>query len=445
MGPEPLRGNGSVRAAGTRVLVIGAGLAGLTAAAAALEAGASVRVIAQGWGQQLVTPGWISVCDRADDDVIAEVRGYAALHPEHPYALAGADALVAGIAHFCAVTEAAGVPYASRTRDGHNLHLPTLLGAIQTPLLAPRGLAQGDLTDLSGALLLVGFKGWRDFYPELAAGNLRAAGIDARAAVIELPESGSAWDAWPGDLALLFDRPDVRAAVVRQLRRHLRDVELVAFPAVLGLDQHIAALDDLMAQLERPVCEIATLPPSVPGTRLANALRRWLLRRQARVQIGHPVVRAIVEGGRCLGVEVAALGHTNRFDADVVILATGGLYNGGIASDDTGRLWEPIFGLPVAGPQAEGRTGWYHDRLLIHRGHPIHRHTGLRVNAQMQPLDADGAPVLSNVYAVGHLLAGFNPLTDGCAEGIALATATKAVQSALADRAAAAAKSTKIS
>ena len=47
-----------------------------------------MRLIAQGWGQQIVTPGWISVCDRAEDDVMAEVRGYAALHPEHPYALA---------------------------------------------------------------------------------------------------------------------------------------------------------------------------------------------------------------------------------------------------------------------------------------------------------------------------------------------------------------------
>ena len=62
----------------------------------------------------------------------------------------------------------------------------------------------------------------------------------------------------------------------------------------------------------------------------------------------------------------------------------------------------------------------------------MHRHTGLRVNQQLVPLDAEGAPVLENVYAVGHMLAGFNPLTDGCAEGIALATAYKAVQVALA-------------
>jgi glycerol-3-phosphate dehydrogenase subunit B len=299
-------------------------------------------------------------------------------------------------------------------------------------------MAAGDLTDRAngsddpGALLLVGFQGWRDFHPELAAGNLRAQGIAARSVYIELPDDHHThWDHWPGDVARLFDHANVRAAVVRQLRPHLDGIAMIGFPAVLGMDGHMTALDDLTAQLERPVFEIPTLPPSNPGVRLSNALRTWLLRHRARVQIGHPVVRALVEDGHCTGVEVGALGHTNAFRADVVILATGGLYNGGIQSDESGRLWEPIFDLPVSTPQGDGRSAWYHDRLLQHRGHPVHRHAGLRVNPQMQPLGADDAPLLDNVYAVGHLLAGFNPLTDGCAEGIALATAYKAVQAAL--------------
>jgi glycerol-3-phosphate dehydrogenase subunit B len=49
----------------------------------------------------------------------------------------------------------------------------------------------------------------------------------------------------------------------------------------------------------------------------------------------------------------------------------------------------------------------------------------------MQPLDDDGAPAFENVYTAGHMLAGFNPLTDGCAEGIALASAYKAIGAAL--------------
>jgi glycerol-3-phosphate dehydrogenase subunit B len=249
--------------------------------------------------------------------------------------------------------------------------------------------------------------------------------------MVDAPGAAQSWDLWPGDLAHQLDDPGRRLAVIKQIKPHVRDAEKIGFPAVLGLDRHGEALDDFSRQLERPCFEIPTMPPSVPGTRLSNGLRRWLLRQGVRVQIGHPVVRGIVENGRCLGVEVGALGHTNPFYADHIILATGGLYNGGIQSDESGSLWEPVFDLPVQSPTGDGREGWYRDNLLIHRGHPIHRCTGLRVNKQMQPLGVDGEPVFENVYAAGHLLAGFNPLTDGCAEGIVLATALKAVRVAL--------------
>lgn len=419
------------RAQGTDVIVIGAGLAGLLAAAKAVRAGAKVRLIAQGWGQQIVSPGWISVCDRADDDVIAEVRGFAVLHPDHPYALAGDDALVRGLASFCKLAEEIGEPYDQHTKDGHNLRLMTMLGAIQTPLAAPRGMAHGDLTGFTGSLLLVGFNGWRDFHPELAAGNVQQQGFNARAIRVNLPGAVRHWDMWPGELAQLFDSAEARSALVQQIKPHLTGVDKIGFPAVLGMDQHLEALDHLSEQLGRPCFEIPTLPPSPSGTRLSQRLRGWLLRRRARVQIGHPVLRGIVQDRRCMGVEVGALGHTNTFHADHVILATGGLYNGGIQSDESGRLWEPIFNLPVLTPPGDGRSGWYEDHLLAERGHAIHRLAGLRVDQCMRPMDAEGAPMLDNVYAAGHLLAGFNPLTDGCAEGIALATAYKAIATAL--------------
>jgi glycerol-3-phosphate dehydrogenase subunit B len=314
---------------GTDLIVIGAGLAGLTAAAHAVKAGASVRLIAQGWGQQIVSPGWISVWDCAEGDVLQAAASHAALHPDHPYAFTGdpSEALAA----FRDLAAEIGLPYVYRA-DGHNLRIPTLLGAIQTPLLAPRGIANGDLTELSGPVLIVGFVGWRDFFPELIAANLARAGIAsntaARALRIALPDAGSHWDRWPGDVALLLEKADMRAALVGQIKPHLDGIAKIGFPAVLGLDHHADVLADLTDQLARPVFEIPTLPPSLPGTRLSNRLRRWLLRQRARVQIGHPVISAITENGRVAGVNVAALGHTNPFYADHFILATGGLYNG---------------------------------------------------------------------------------------------------------------------
>ena len=413
---------------GSDILVIGAGLAGLTAAAHAVKAGASVRLIAQGWGQQIVSPGWISVWDRAERDVLQAVTDHTNQNPDHLYALTGD--MEESLAAFRTITTEIGLPYDQR-EDGHNLRLTTMMGAIQTPLIAPRGIANGDLSDVNGPVLIVGFAGWRDFHPELAAANLLRAGIEARARRITLPDAASHWDRWPGDVALLLERADVRAAIVREIKPYLDGIAKVGFPAVLGLDHHADVLADLTDQLARPVFEIPTLPPSVPGTRLSNRLRRWLLRHRARVQIGHPVLSASTEKGRVTGVNVAALGHTNAFFADQFILATGGLYNGGIQSDESDRLWEPIFDLPVVGPESDGRAGWYADSLLDPNGHPIHCHTGLRVNANMQPLNTEGAPMFANLYAAGHLLAGFNPLTDGSAEGVTLVTAHKAVQVAL--------------
>ena len=57
--------------------------------------------------------------------------------------------------------------------------------------------------------------------------------------------------------------------------------------------------------------------------------------------------------------------------------------------------------------------------------------SALRVDPQMRPLGPDGEPVLDNVTIAGHLMPGFNPLTDGCAEGIVLATALKAALKAV--------------
>jgi glycerol-3-phosphate dehydrogenase subunit B len=110
-------------------------------------------------------------------------------------------------------------------------------------------------------------------------------------------------------------------------------------------------------------------------------------------------------------------------------MATGGLYGGGLFSDDRGRIWEPIFGLPVQASPA--RESWFAPQMLAAEGHPVHRF-GIRVNAQMQPLDTAGGPIARNLTAIGHLLAqpGLTP-TAAYAEGISLATAARAVQGSL--------------
>jgi glycerol-3-phosphate dehydrogenase subunit B len=81
------------------VLVIGAGLAGLTAATRLAEGGARVMVLAKGVGATHLAPGTIDVLGYAPTDRVVERPGEAlgALGPEHPYGRIGAHAVAASI------------------------------------------------------------------------------------------------------------------------------------------------------------------------------------------------------------------------------------------------------------------------------------------------------------------------------------------------------------
>jgi glycerol-3-phosphate dehydrogenase subunit B len=77
------------------LLVIGAGLSGLTTALAAAEAGLSVRIVAKGLGALHWSAGTIDVLGYLPDDSIAVANPFASMAklPErHPYRILGAQA-----------------------------------------------------------------------------------------------------------------------------------------------------------------------------------------------------------------------------------------------------------------------------------------------------------------------------------------------------------------
>jgi len=55
------------------------------------------------------------------------------------------------------------------------------------------------------------------------------------------------------------------------------------------------------------------------------------------------VGRGLFEGDRATGVVVPGVVREMIYRADTIILATGGLYGGGIASDHRGEMREVVF------------------------------------------------------------------------------------------------------
>jgi glycerol-3-phosphate dehydrogenase subunit B len=192
------------------------------------------------------------------------------------------------------------------------------------------------------------------------------------------------------------------------------------------MDSHIDAMNDLRGRAGAEIFEIPTLPPSVPGVRLTNALRHHLRKLGVRVDVNMDVIGFQAEGDRVLWVESEASGRPLKHRAEKFLLATGGILGGGINTDQTGKIWETIFNLPLVAPANRGQ--WFRARFFDSAGHPIFR-AGVPVNRAFQPVDEKGARVFANVWAAGNLLAHADPILERSLEGIAIATGIAAAQS----------------
>jgi glycerol-3-phosphate dehydrogenase subunit B len=279
-------------------------------------------------------------------------------------------------------------------------------------------------------LRVVGFEGWRDFYPRTIADGMRAEGWSSvETSTIPMPDFGGNFDNWSTELADWLDTPEGFDQFVREVRASVpaNPAETLYFPAVLGFKP------DTLARLREAlgsVIEIPTLPPSIPGLRLYHALRRAIIDRGGRFTVGARVVGLETSAGRVTGTlaETTAHGRTRFIPADAVILATGGLFGGGLESDYQGRVREVVADLHVANlpPLAD----WFAHPLLSAEVQPIHR-AGIVTDADLRPLDASGSVTAPNLYAAGRLLAGYSPVVEGSTEGVDIATGAHAAFRAL--------------
>jgi glycerol-3-phosphate dehydrogenase subunit B len=401
----------------TDVVVIGAGLAGLTAGWQAAAAGRRVRVVSKGWGATHWGSGCIGVLGMLEGEMVtappAGLPRLLAAHPDHPYRMASEDVMQAALTALQGLTAAAGYPLQGEL--GRNWLLPSAVGAVRPVCLAPETMVAGDLS-LRAPMVIVGFDACLDFYPELVADNLEAQGWPARSVLLVLPELERRRVRNSGIVARLFEDAAFVAQVVEQLKPQLGDAQRVGFPALLGRDHAMTVKAQLEAALERPVFEIPILPPSIPGMRLQRILVQAIEQAGGEVLPGLEVVAFEAEGKRITAVATEAAARKKWHAADEFVLATGGILGGGVVTEYEDRVTETVFGLPLAAPTA--REAWFRPEFLDARGHPIFR-SGVQVDAAYRPLAA-GAVVYENLRAVGHALAGVDGVRERSVEGVAL-------------------------
>lgn len=390
------------------LIIIGIGLSGLFAGCLAARRGKRALILARGLGGTHIGAGTIDVLN----DIASLDKRQTT--PEHPYSLVGARALRSALNEFKTICAEAGYPLHGDLKS--NFRLPTAAGAARQTCLVPETMIAGDLSRPE-PFALADLPGFRDFNAKLAAANLNTCAV-----TLPLPNAPARRDSYATDLAHLFDRADYREQLIEAWRPLLANApKRIGIPAILGLEHSVEAKHHLDSALGIELFESPILPPSVPGMRLFNVLRNGFQEHGGRIIIG-PTAGGRIENKRAT-VTADMNGRMRDYEAEVILLATGGFLHGGLTGELEGRVRESVFNLPVAAPPT--RADWTSEVFL--GPHPFAKF-GVRANKQLQPLGGDGKPAASNLRAIGSLLAGADRLSEGSREGIALATAYRAVE-----------------
>ena len=419
----------------TDVAVVGSGLAALIATRTLQQAGRKPVLIWPGLSSLYFTYATIDVLGYADLTTTQPVEqpetGVAQLiadHPEHPYALAGLDALRGGTALLAEWLRAAGFTWQGSL--ARNLLLPTAIGTPKPSCLVPESMAAGDL-QRDEPIVFCGFHGYEDFVPELAASNLsRSWGRgeqSVRAIRVSLPGFEPTRLFTSIDIARSFEDEAFRRQVANRIRAETPlDGVRLGLPAVLGLTHDMDVYSSFSAEVGRPVFEIPTLPPSVLALRLFDRLRKHIQESGVEMIWAAPAHAADVKDGRCRRILLKSAGREQPIDARAYVLALEDTVDGALRAG-VHTVVDPFFHQSLAHHAVPTERT---DESLF-KPQPF-ASIGYQVTNRLQPIGDDGRPLASNVFVAGGAIAGYDPVGTKSRGGLAIATGYRAAKEAMA-------------
>ncbi|MDD4240229.1 MAG: anaerobic glycerol-3-phosphate dehydrogenase subunit GlpB [Smithellaceae bacterium] len=387
------------------VIVIGAGAAGLTAGARLASEGLRVALVTAGEPTACLSTGCIDVCSAGKNPP----GGIADLPESHPYHRISATALRESLRNFQTIAADLNMPYTGDA-DRNRLVL-SAIGTFKTSCLVPVTMRSSPQS-AEEKVHIVTFAGLKDFYPGYILARLENAAFSTYDAGVSTTM---------GIAANFEDDTFLEAFILWLEKLNIRENK-IAFPAVLGLESAASIVDKIEKRLERPVFEIPTIPPSMPGRRLFNVLKDHFRRQGGIIYWGWPVIGVEKADRQIEAVRVESQGRPMSLNARAFILATGSFVGGGLwARRET--IVEKVFDLPVFVPG--DRDDWFVQDYFS-GNHGIGR-AGIAVDAAFRP---DGCP-WDNIFTCGAILAHVEALKNGCGHGFAIATGEAAARSCL--------------
>lgn len=400
-------------------IIIGGGLSGLVCGLRLQKAGKKCAIVSAGQNAMHFFSGGFGLLSKLEDGTPVEepLKAIEKLSPEHPYVKIGAEKVAKYAGDAKELLTICGLPLVGEaSKNGYVMSA--------TGTLKPAWLAIGDSTFLKEKdekigtkALIVNVEGFLDFNTSLIAAELEKRGISCKITAVTTDEiktlRKNPSEMRSSNISKVMENESVRAKFVAAVNAVVHDEDLVVLPAVFGLKSY-ASVEDVRRKISAKTIFLGTLPPSVAGIRSQRQLKEAFIAAGGTFLMGDEVVSAQLEDGAVKSVKTENLGDEEMV-AENFILASGSYFGHGLLSGVNG-VTEPVFGLDV--DFDADRNNWYDANFFAKQNF---MGFGVKTGKNFKAVK-DGAEI-SNLYAIGSVLGGYNALYQGCGAGVALLTA----------------------
>ncbi len=394
-------------------VIIGGGLSALLCGIELVRNGKRAAIVTTGHSSLHFSSGSFGLYNVAEP-----LKAVEALGENHPYTKLGED-IEQLAAKATEILNIAGVATVGDAAANHYIMTPT--GAMRQCWLSVEGMVTSDngtSLDFSDALILCP-EGFLDFYTQFVADSLSKLGVKCKQSVFSLPEltirRNNPTEMRSVTVARALDKEENILALASIITAEAKDTQTVIMPAVLGFER-----TDVLARLERitgkQILTVATLPPSVEGIKVERALRKTFESMGGVIFNGHTATQYTMEEG---AVATITTSKGVTLTANEFVLASGSFIGGGLQALRSG-VTEVLFGADVVAPAVTELT----NRDLF-EAQPF-MSAGIATDSQFKVLVS--GQTVENLYGCGAILAGYNPVKEGCGAGVAMFTALRVAE-----------------
>ncbi len=411
-------------------IIIGGGISGLTCGIKCAEKGVTCAIISAGMSALHFSSGSIDLLGYSTDHNVVHspfdsLDGFIGANPDHPYSKCGIDTIEQSLAFFKNQAAIKNLELYSNDRDNH-FHVTTL-GTLKPTYFSQKSVFDEHLKDAFSnkpKIAIINIEGFRDFYPSLTAANLKKSSlfkdVDIISGSIKLPGlkhiNKNPHEFRSIDIGRIFDSGLYLEKIAERILKVSKDAHIVAMPAFMGIDKHNETIKKLNEQTGLLIYEIPTLPPSILGMRLDNALKSRFAELGGVFIAGDRVTKGKIADQRLLSINTQNQ-KTTELKADFFVLSTGSFFSGGMVSDFE-SIKEPVFDLCLDF-SAKRRT-WHSKKFFNAQSHPF-LSFGVKTDRRLNPIDQSGQTI-ENLFATGAVLSNYDPIKEGTGGGVAIST-----------------------